>query len=110
MAKQSIKDSFLGICPICRSKLKTENSKVIKSDSLIKLYHIECGGCNSSVLLAVFPVKDGVLTTMGMLTDIQKKDINLIKKSETITTDSVLALYDYINKKNEVNSKSKRRE
>ena len=105
MAKQDTKNSFLGVCPICRKKLKTSNSNIVNKSNLANLYCVECTECYSSVMLAVFTGKDGVITTMGILTDVQKKDMNLVKDSEKVTTDSVLALYDYINKDNNSNSK-----
>jgi|GEM_PF-2958312 len=105
MAKQDTKKSFLGVCPICRKKLQTKNSNIVNRSNSISLYCVECESCSSSVMLAVFSTKDGIITTMGILTDIQKKDTELIKSSEKITTDNVLALYDYINNNNNSSSK-----
>jgi len=104
MAKKDTNDSFLGVCPICRKKLKISNSNIVDRDNNANLYYVECKNCDSSVMLAVFPMKDGIVTTMGILTDISHEDLNLIKNSEPVTTDNVLALYDYI-KSNKVNKK-----
>ncbi len=100
MAKQNIKNSFLGMCPICRNKLKIGNSNIINKNDFADLYCVECNDCLSSVMLAVFSIKDGIVTTMGILTDIQKEEIGLIKNSEQITIDSILNLYDNINSNN----------
>ncbi|MEK7453057.1 MAG: hypothetical protein AAB614_02370 [Patescibacteria group bacterium] len=106
MAKKDTKNSFLSVCPICRNKLKINDSNAINNRDFSYLYCVECRVCLSFIMLAVFPMKDGVVTTMGMLTDLQKKDIDLIKDSEFITEDNVLALYDYINNSSNSNKKT----
>ncbi len=108
MAKQNTKKSFLGVCPVCRKKLQTENSNIINKSNFTNLYCVECKSCFSSVMLAVFSTKDGIITTMGILTDIQKKDTKLIQDSDKVIADDALTLYNYINSNN--NSKSKKYE
>ncbi|MBI3671486.1 hypothetical protein HY249_01690 [Candidatus Azambacteria bacterium] len=100
MAKNDIKNSFLGVCPICRNKLNIKNSNVVNKQNFAYLYCVECKSCSSSVLLAIFPMKDGVVTTMGILTDIQRKEMDLVKKENFITENDVLDLYNYVNSSN----------
>ena len=105
MAKQNKEGSFLGMCPICRNKLKISNSSIVKKDNIATLYCVECKDCLSSVMITIFSSKDEIVTTMGILTDIQHKDMDLIKDPNPITVDNVLSLCNYI-KKHETTSKS----
>jgi len=106
MTKQNKDGSFLGMCPICRNKLKISNSSIVKKDNIATLYCVECKDCLSTVMITVFSSKeDGVVTTMGILTDLQHKDMDLIKDPNPITVDNVLSLCSYI-KKDETTSKS----
>ncbi len=105
MAKENKKRSILGVCPICRNKLKISNSSIVKKDNIATLYCVECKDCQSSVMITIFSAEDEIITTMGILTDLQHKDMNLIKNSNPVTVDNVLNLCSYI-KKYETTSKS----
>jgi hypothetical protein len=98
MAKENKKGSILGICPICRNKLKISNSSIVKKDNIATLYCVECKDCLSSVMITIFLSKDEIVTTMGILTDLQHKDMDLIKDSNPVTVDNVLNLCSYIKK------------
>jgi len=108
MAKENDKKgSILGICPICRNKLKISNSSIVKKDNIATLYCVECKDCLSSVMITIFSSKDEMVTTMGILTDLQHKDMGLVKDSKSISVDNVLNLCSYI-KKYETTNKNQR--
>ncbi len=116
MSKQNNKKSFLGACPICREELKFNNAVLISKKKAMSLFCVECEKCLSSVILTIFSSeKEGILTTMGILSDFKKEDISLLKNPGKIVEDDVLSFYEYLNtskdkktKKYETKSKNKR--
>lgn len=96
MAKQMIKSSFLGTCPVCRNKFKSADAKIVSKNESASLYCVKCKECLSSATIAVFPADNGIITTMGILSDIQPQDMNLIEEKEAVSVDSVLSTYNYL--------------
>lgn len=94
-----IKNSFLGLCPICRNKFRSVDADMVNKNESVFLYCVKCRECLSSAMIAVFSMNDGVVTTMGILSDIQAKDAHLIEEKEAVSVDNVLLTYNYLNLK-----------
>lgn len=84
---------FLGRCPICSVKYKPVNAQVLNEREDLTMAHVDCARCKSSVILAIMSTKMGLVTTMGMITDLTKQDIKRASSASVITTDDVIKLH-----------------
>lgn len=66
---------------------------VLQQQGNVTVVHAECPRCQSAAILAIMAGMLGMVTTMGMLTDMTRDDVERFKTAETITTDDVLALH-----------------
>ena len=101
MEKGSVPDyKFLGNCPICNKKFSASRaSEIDKIDAVYTLY-VECQKCGSSVVLGVMKDMPGVVTTIGMLTDMKREDVDRIGSLPPITHDDVLKIHKYFKNAN----------
>ncbi len=101
--------NFLGNCPICSATYQQGKTSVIsKKDEAIVL-HIDCVKCQSSVLLTLQSGLKGLVTTVGVPTDLKKSDFEMLKNSSKITSDDVLDLHTFLEKKDESEIKSRKK-
>lgn len=90
--------SFLGNCPVCSAQyVKSRTSVVDKLKEAITL-HIDCTQCKSSILVSVHAGLKGLVTTIGMPTDLVKSDLKRLKQSSLITVDDVLDMHTFLEK------------
>ena len=87
---------FLGNCPICDSKFSHSHTSQIDKDENMQTLYVECGKCGSSVVLGIIKNIPGVVTTVGMLTDMKREDIDRMKKLSPITYDDVIEVHKYL--------------
>ena len=98
---------FLGQCPICNSKYGQGESSVIdKTDDAFSVY-AECPQCKSSVIVVVMGGLRGMVTTIGMLTDLEREDVDRIKDAPALTLDDALELHMSLEKKSKKTKRSK---
>ena len=72
---------------------------VERQDSSVTL-HLDCRRCRGSLLLSVGSGVPGMLTTVGMPTDLTKNDLGRLKRTgRVITADDVLELHSYLERK-----------
>lgn len=94
---KKLKNAFIfGLCPICRSELKEENARVVGKKDATTQYCVGCACCSSSLLFTVSFLNSNVTATIGILTDAQKDDLELIKNSAQVSTDDVLEIHKYL--------------
>lgn len=96
MAKKATKTIFLGLCPICRKKLQEKNLAVIDKSNATTLCCVKCVSCASSVLFTVASLEHNMITTVGILTDIQQQDITMLKSGAKVNYDDVLAMHAFL--------------
>jgi hypothetical protein len=84
---------FFGNCPICRQKFKASNTHIIRQKEISKTVYAECGKCASSVLLGIVKNMPGIVTTVGMLTDMKEGDISRFARLAPLTYDDVLEMH-----------------
>lgn len=101
MAKQPANNIFLGPCPLCRKKLGDKYLRVIERQETAVLCHVKCGYCKSSIIFSVSNIHNNVITTVGILTDIQPEDLEIIRERESISVDDVLAIHQFLKENNE---------
>lgn len=99
---------FLGNCPICNKKYRSGNASVLEKRAEFMSFYIDCEHCLSSVIVAVFFPLSGLVTTVGMLTDLSRKDIKKRDKLAPLTADEVLDMHVYIESIDKKYSKKRR--
>lgn len=89
---------FLGNCPICNTKFKGSHTSQIEQVEATQTLYVECAACGSSVILGVLKNTPGVVTTIGMLTDMKRGDIERAYTLPPISPDEVLEVHKYFEK------------
>ena len=97
--KSSADYKFLGNCPICDKKFSSSDASAIKGEEDARILYVECKTCASSVVLGVVKNVPGLVTTVGMLTDMNKLDIERMRNLSPLTADDVLEMHTYLEKK-----------
>ena len=90
---------ILGRCPVCRAQFERRHTAMIERRGEHALFHVDCGRCQSSVLMMVVAGPFGLITTIGMITDIARPDIKRLNLVERVGADDVLALHEFIEHK-----------
>ena len=80
---------FIGPCPICKSGFIPQNIKNLKNRGATSLLHIDCHKCESSLLVTLIKSHTGVITNVGVLTDLYKDDFLKFKGLPVITIDDI---------------------
>ncbi len=81
---------FIGPCPVCKSVFDSVNVKALKSRGATSLLHVDCRECESSLLVTLIKSNTGVITNVGVLTDLYKNDFSKFRDLPVITIDEVL--------------------
>ena len=81
---------FIGPCPICKSEFVSQNIKTLKNRGTTLLLHADCLECGSSLLITLMKSSTGVITNVGVLTDLYKDDFLRFKDLPVITIDDIL--------------------
>lgn len=87
---------FLGNCPVCRKKFDSNDVTPIDKEGSIDTLYAECKKCKSSVVLGVLKATPGLVTTVGMLTDMKLEDIDKMASMSPLTADDVLEVHRYL--------------
>ena len=90
---------FLGNCPICNKKFSSSDASCIEGEEDMRVLYVECKKCASSVVLGVVKNVPGLVTTVGMLTDMNKEDIERMRNLSPLTADDVLEMHAYLEHK-----------
>lgn len=109
MAKQDINNIFLGACPVCKKKLNDQYLNVIEKQESAVLCCAECAHCRSSIIFSVSYIQNNIITSIGMLTDIQPEDMEIIRAGKNINADDVLAIHQFFKEKHYENKSDKKR-
>lgn len=91
---------FLGSCPICSKKFSPSRASQIEKAGPMETLYVECAMCGSSVVLGVVKNVPGLVTTIGMLTDMKKEDIARLRHTPPISFDDILEMHKYLEKGN----------
>lgn len=92
-AKSDPANNFLGNCPICSTRFTLAMASTIARVAGMKTMYVECGKCASSVIIGVSRNIPGIVTTVGMLTDMKRGDIERLISLPALTTDDVLEIH-----------------
>lgn len=90
---------FLGNCPICSNKFNPSCASQIEKVESVETLYVECKTCGSSVVLGVVKNIPGLVTTIGMVTDMKEDDIERLRNMPPISSDDVLEMHKYLESK-----------
>lgn len=106
--------NYLGNCPICNKRLRSDRTVVIREKARAVLVEADCQTCSSSLLLTIvqgaLPASDlrmhehagsgdGIVATVGMVTDLTGADARRLLAQEPLRVADVLALHTYLKSK-----------
>ena len=109
MDYQSSKNSLFQIpetCPNCSQKYSGAKASVISSGKSVIMVHMTCPKCKTSIISNISLNNMGVLA-IGMLTDLEKEDLKLLRDENLVTTDDVISIHEYIEEKGCINFSKK---
>ena len=89
---------FLGHCPICKTKLTQCRASLLEKSKGSSTIYSECYRCGSSQLINIFRNAMGLITTLGMLTDLKKEDARRVKVLSPLTANDVIDVYEWFEK------------
>ena len=84
---------FLGNCPICDRKFANSDIIPIEEEKTINTVYAECQKCESSIVLGIIKNVPGLVTTVGMLTDMKFEDIGKMANMPSLTANDVLEVH-----------------
>ena len=96
--RQNENYKFLGNCPICDRKFGDADVTPIEEEKSINTVYAECRKCESSIVLGVIKNVPGLITTVGMLTDMNFEDIGRMANMPSLTANDVLEVHKYLEK------------
>ncbi|MBD3244427.1 MAG: hypothetical protein GF335_00340 [Candidatus Moranbacteria bacterium] len=89
-------------CPNCNKKYSKAKVNVLNNQEGNIIVHITCPNCLSSVISSI-SLAGPKITALGMLTDVDKNDLNLFYKKEMVTYDDVIDMHETLEKEGRIN-------
>lgn len=83
---------FITACPLCHSRYRPFEARVIEENDEAHLLHIQCKKCTGSVVALVMTTAMGV-TSFGLVTDLLPHEVMRFGQAAPVTFDDVLTLY-----------------
>lgn len=77
---------MLGDCPVCKKTYPEEAVRHLGRERGVDLYHCACKGCGHA-MLAVVLEQAGLVSSIGMMTDLEINDALQMYKANAITKD-----------------------
>jgi hypothetical protein len=89
------------VCPNCSHKFNKAEASIIGNKGNSIIIHITCPYCGVSMISNISLNSSGIMT-VGMLTDLSKKDLGMLKGKSPISVDDIIEIYEYIEKKGSI--------
>ncbi len=96
MKYQGKKINQLTPCPICEFQYSEKEITVLDEMRGRVIAHLTCRKCNSTSLVFVTGNQQGIVS-VGVLTDLDKGEVESRFKSKPTSTNQVLDVYKYLN-------------
>lgn len=93
MRKTDYEFKYVGSCSVCSTAFEARNAHILVRKPDMSHVYAQCFKCKSSAIVYVLKSGTGFITTIGMLTDMTKEDIEKFKKMKPISADDVLELH-----------------
>ena len=92
--RQEAIKKLISECPICQSKSSTFNIKIIEEREEAQLTYIKCRKCEGR-LMALIVAQGPMVSSFGLITDLDENDILKFKNSGALKEDDVLKIHDF---------------
>ena len=89
---------FVSRCPFCSAEYDLDGAKVIGEEEDSTMVYVTCSDCESSIIAIVAMSGLGVVS-LGLVTDMAEEDTKRLMKSQSITSDDLLGMYELLQKK-----------
>lgn len=89
-------NDVVGDCPVCETTFRSEDVTTVRETEEITLLHASCHKCQSSVMVGIVGPDLGVATSIGMLTDLTKEDIERFSSTDKVSVDDVLDFHKFL--------------
>ncbi len=76
-------------CPVCGRDYKSQAGKLFINENQARFIHFTCGYCQSHFMAMVTMMPKG-MSTIGMVTDLNLKDVQKLYKTSPITVDETI--------------------
>ena len=86
-------------CPVCGRDYKSEAGKLFINASDARFVHFTCDHCQSNFMAMVMIMSKGT-STVGMVTDLNFKDVQKFHKMPPLTIDETIEAHKFINSSN----------
>ncbi len=84
-------------CPICQKEHNPSETAILDENNGAHLIYIKCRHCNSGVV-AMVSLASGAVASLGLVTDLEGKEIVSVKDSGRINEDDVLFFHRHLEK------------
>lgn len=91
---------MLSQCPICKKSYLEDAVKHVGQDRGAELYHCSCKGCGHA-MMAVVLEQAGLVSSIGMLTDLEVSDALQLSKTNPITKDECVKIHRVLEKESQ---------
>lgn len=73
-------------CPLCRQAYKEQDIHLLNEDRGMMTFHCHCLGCHRAIM-AVVAEQSGLVSSIGILTDLQYIDAKKVETAKSISSD-----------------------
>ena len=84
-------------CPLCQNSNQDIEARMLGQGCETRLLHLNCNKCGSS-LLALVLLSQGIVSSVGMITDLTFEDVRRFRDLDQIVVDDVLDLHQIMDK------------
>lgn len=89
---------YLGHCPVCNTQYEKSHSSVIAENGATATVYVECGNCETSVVVIIMGETRGLVSIAGMLTDLTREDLDRLQNKSPLTLDDALEMHMHLEK------------
>ena len=86
---------FVSRCPFCSAEYDLDGAKVIGEEDDSTMVYVTCAECESSIIAIVAMSGLGIVS-LGLVTDMSEKDTKQLLKSEALSGDDILHMYEML--------------
>lgn len=89
---------ILSNCPICNSRYRADEIRVIEEMGNGHMLHMQCKKCKSCLVAIIFSNNMGI-NSVTLITDLNSQDVIKFKDKEPISIDDVIDMHLLLSKK-----------
>ncbi|MFA6422520.1 MAG: hypothetical protein WCV92_03920 [Candidatus Buchananbacteria bacterium] len=84
-------------CPICHFNYEPNEAKVLEESEGAELIYIKCRNCQSAIV-ALISINQMGISSVGLITDLDSREILSFKEKKGISADDVLEIYQALSR------------